>query len=433
MRLVLLASAVVLMACPLPDRALDAGQPSRCIVLPDQFDLGVGELDTPVEKTLPLFNDTGRAVTFTSTIDPPFSTLFPQVVMVAANQSIPIRIRFTPTDGRLHLGRFSYVGGSGCPTREVLLQGLGAGRVETDTPVLDFGRVPFGTSKTIPIVLRSSRRSQMTLRFDAASQYQFDRQVVMPASNSLNIPVTITAQVGEPIAGAITVFAMGGDTERDEIRVEVRGEPGTPIVVVEPLHFSIERVPLGGPLERRITVRNDSQATATVELLELSDAGTVLSGFMPGAGMAPSSSMTVPIQVQARTVGPATGRLLVKSDDPQHPEQLVTIDFTGEALFQCAVTINADPVSVLSPTAMYPARLTFTFTNPTANDCLLDDIHPTNDTWSLDTGQTEQLIVPALGSATRTVVVPAPGNGFLEWTTFKVVSVRQTAHIHLGP
>lgn len=398
-----------------------------CLSFGDSLDFGTGDVGMPIEKEIYLFNHTASTLEMTSSIEPPFSTRFPAKLLMAPGQMATVRIQFTAPDGRLHLGKFSYVGGPGCPQRFVELRGLGVGRLEVDTRTLDFGRVPFGVSKTLQLVLRNTRRDAVNVTVGAAPVFQMERQVVVAATGSLSIPVTVTPQVGDVLSGSIALTSSA----HDEGRIEVRGEAGTPTIVVEPLHVSVAHVPLDGPIERKITLRNTSQATGNLELLEATDGG-VLSGFTQGAVMGPSTTFDMPVQIQARALGPSTATLLVRSDDPQNPEHVVTIDFTGEQIFRCAMAMEAHPTSVISPTAMYPARLTFTFSNPTANDCLVDRLRPSISTWSLAAGETEQLIVPAMGSATRTVVIPGPGNGFLEWTTFKFAPVNQSVHIRLG-
>lgn len=447
-----LGMVVVLCACADPNGVFDGGQPAPpeprpCLTLSDAVDFGEGPRGFELEKTLTVFNPTrSYDIEVSSSISgPPFSTPFPARQLIPPRATVLVSLRFTAPDARLHVGHFSFMGGPGCPIQDVELRGLGEGSLELDTEEIDFGFVPIGQTATRLVHLRNSRRVPVALSFAGPPSLVLTAPVtVIGPSSALELPLSVTPRAGDVFAGTLRITGFhevgGQQLPVDQLAVLVRGTAGVPVVTVAPRTFDLEHVPLNGYLDRTVLVRNDGDAPSRLEVrFEGGDAGfdgPVVAINLENTAdflVQPQNPVGVVMQLRASRTGTSTSLLTVVTDDQTTPEQGITVTANGEQLSACPGPLQVSPQNVVWPVPVYPAELTFTFTNPYFTDCLVDDVHGSNPGWVLRAGERDQVIVPAMGTATRTLVIPGPGMGSLDWATYLGLPHHQRTTVRLGP
>lgn len=393
-------------------------------LLPARIDFGEVEQTFPGQQTLNLFNPNQRIglVVSITRLTPPFF-LEQTNFRLEPRQTVPARLIFLPPDPRQHFGALTYNRSDGCEPQEVELAGIGAGSLEAEERTLDFGPVPLDVKATKVLRLNNTRRSDVVVEMRPSASIEVARRVTVPARSSLDVPVSVTPRAGQGIMGSIQAVSDAvGAGGIDSFIVTVIGSAGRPHITVDRTDFVVERVPLDGWLMRRVWITNsgDGPSRLNLSVLHDPDAGTsVLSGASISnlGSLAPDSGVTAFLHVRADRAGFGRQRAVLENDDPANPRITLTVEGTGVMVGACGPNaVSVTPSSVDWQPPMFPAQQTFTFSNANAEDCLLDAIETTQ--WPLAPGETDQALVPAGGTVTRTIDLSAPGNGFLLWNTY---------------
>lgn len=447
MRAAILSVVVAASAC-VEDELRDGGVrtdagAAECLKLPDEIDFGETPVGIDVERTVLLTNPAAAGSVLTSSISGlPFSMSLPPQQFLGPRQSMLVAVRFNAPDGRLHVGTLTFTGGAGCPIQEVALRGLGAGSLKLETPSpLEFGFAPLGVTQTRMVRLVNTRRANVKLTVTVPAAYRVSGPMVVPALGSLDVPISVTPLAGDVLNGSIFIIGShmsvnGTPIIGDSLDLPVRGRAGVPRIVVERTSIELEHLPLAGALQRRIGIRNDGDGETNLSVTLQSDGGSPISTFsLDTSLLPPGERATLVIALRAPFSGPVAATFVVRSEFADAGSTLISISGRGENRPGCAQQLQVTPqdVSLTSPT--YPVSLTFTFTNPTMGACLVDDIYGSVPEWTLSPGESDQMIVPAQGTATRTLILNGPGSGSFWWTTFThgFVEVQQFTSISALP
>lgn len=438
--------AVALFACDEASQSPDAGRASdagTCLALPDVIDFGETPVDVGVERTVLLTNSspTESAELTTQISGAPFATSLPPRQFLGPRQSMLVVVRFNAPDGRLHLGTLTFTGGVGCPTQNIELRGLGAGSLKSETPFLDFGFAPLGVEHTRIIRLINTRRSEVRLTVTVPPPFRVSGPLVVPALGALEVPVSVTPLAGDVLAGRIFIIGShatvnGTPIIGDSLDLEVRGHAGQPRIVVERTSVVLDHIPVNGVLSRTIGIRNDGDSETSLSVVfEDGDGGSPVQGIAPAATfLAAHSRGEVMLELRAPFAGSLSALVSVHDAQTDAGATIIDVSGTGEIRTGCPQQLEVFPQSVMvSPP--YPATVTFTFSNPTSTVCLVDDVRGSLPGWSLASGERDQILVPAHGTAMRTLIIDGPGNGALLWTTFttQFVSPNQSTSVSAAP
>lgn len=429
MRRAFALSLLMLTACPADyDQLITEPEDRQCPpLLPALIDFGEVEFSQRGQQTLELINPNQRTVLVVSlTRPPPPFFLEPATIRLMPGVHFPLRASFVAPDPRQHFGTITFHRGEGCESQEVQLTGIGAGAVVADESLINFGPLALDVTATRVLHLHNTRRRDAVVELRPSAMISVPRTVTVPARSSLDVPVSVTPHAGNVIQGTVVVLSDAeGPGGMDTFVVHVFATAGRPVISIDRTDFVVERVPLDGWLMRRFWIRNTGDGPTFLDLNVVRDPDAGTPNILSGASianlgtLAPDSGVAAFLHLRADRPGFSRETAVLQTEDPDRRFITFTVEGTGEAIGACgpnAVTVN--PPSVTWQPPMFPAQMTFTFTNTNAEDCLLDSIEALNPAWHLAAGETDQALVPAGGTVTRTVDFTGPGDGLFVWNTY---------------
>lgn len=261
-----------------------------------------------------------------STFQPPFVN---QPRVLPPGQSQVIDIFYAPTQRGASQGNAKlFVQGSSPVSREIViaLKGQGIAPILVlDPPIMDFGAVPPGTTKTLPLRILNNGDASLTVNtipliLSTGRAFLLDPAQVFPFSvaptSSVTLQVTYSAGPTPGQTYNDEWEVKSDDPVNPHVRLLLRGVADGPRIDVLPDFINFHRVHLV-PALVDVTVRNDGSSDLVVERMRLENgADFSLMGIPPIPVTIPAGSqLVVQVQFQAQTPGLYQDRLIVYSND----------------------------------------------------------------------------------------------------------------------
>ncbi|MCO5167216.1 MAG: choice-of-anchor D domain-containing protein [Planctomycetes bacterium] len=225
------------------------------------------------------------------------------------------------------------------PPRALPVQAASVSPTIVVTPdELDLGSVRVGeapSSTTVTVSNASARRdlvvSSSTITGDAAFASDLATPLLVPPGATRTFTVTFAPTTPGDLAATLALASNDPDAPIATLRLRGRGE--RPILQVAPTAVAFGAVLVGTSATRTLTVHNAQPANRdlVISAVSLTDDGA--GAFSVAAPVTPlllPPGASVNVQVRLTpAVGPASGRLVIETDDPDTPTLSVPLEGAG--------------------------------------------------------------------------------------------------------
>ncbi|MBL8912181.1 MAG: hypothetical protein JNM17_15930 [Archangium sp.] len=398
-----------------------------CIRLPPVIDFGEVELGKEKTVNFRVQNSVAQmtSVAFTA-IDAPFSSSLNALdggTVFSPWAWRDFSFAFSPPDARSHLAEFQFTGGPGCTAQEVKLSGAGAGNLQASTE-LNFPPIDAGTTITMPLRILNTRRvtsivsTQIGVTIeDLQFHFSAPAELQIPASSSLDLPVTFTADGRN---GGNTAQLVLRSAHGDRVDVTLRAMNGIPSIDVHPLRITSDPLALTESGVRSIFMRNRGQGELIIEALSIT--GTPPSTatevqFVTQSNRIPPGLVGIfGARLEPSAVGHREWSIHFTTNDPVTP--VVTVVLTAEVTLVPACLQPLVAPTQVNTTPPYPRDVEISFENTTLQPCVAEAVQLHGFTpWTLDL-QGDAFVVPPMSTVRRVLTVTGPGEERLRWSTY---------------
>jgi PGF-pre-PGF domain-containing protein/surface glycoprotein (TIGR04207 family) len=220
---------------------------------------------------------------------------------------------------------------------------LGATGVEPNLEVsrtqVTFDRTRLGTSSTETIQLNNTGNAPLNIRdvLLASSTDQFSVRAdseVIPAKDSRTVTVRFSPPPSDVQAAkdgterTATLTVRSNDTDQSAVDITVAGQSKTPELDVEnTVRFGTLNI--GQTTTKTVTISNEPDATAGIELSELtiigSDAGEFSLAPLSDTTLSPGDEATATVDLTPESGGIKTASLFLATNDPRQPRDSVSL------------------------------------------------------------------------------------------------------------
>lgn len=396
-----------------------------------EVDFGVLPLGTKRAMSISVANRADFDVVAFVGVTAPF-TVTPSRVALRPGAVTDVTVEFTATDGERHTATLfvddpEVVNGCAATTR---FAATGGGRATWDAFV-DLGAADPGQTVEGAFHVDNDQHAPLLLRGLTTSGVF---SLVGPSS------LEVAAKTTAAITLRATVPAEG--VHRGELRfVDAAGTPVTiPLVVagaspratLDSTRVDFARVGLfstGGFADRRVFLRNTGRSgaepetklrltgAARVEPLDGAPAGELTVDPTGAAMLGQGERGVVALHLEPSSVGARRWRVTLPTNDPTARELSFEVHAQVEAPPPCTVSVVP---SALQGLELVAGRGEVTFTNTSANSCLVDDVRIDGDgPFFVEGGDPMQLVLPPGGRHALVVCARSTGGakvlGTLRW------------------
>jgi hypothetical protein len=321
-------------------------------------------------------------------------SLLPEGMLLATDESITVKLRYTPDPSQIDrpdMGRWTL---SNCPNplceQRVTLMGEGTNAaIECEPSTIDFGQVNPGVTSTQRTVCRNVATEAVTVLGWETAPGTAREYTVLPYAGS---PTTLgpnetfeveaqfsptVASVGTDPAGSIRIRGRNPVASRDldDVRVQLTGEAGGPDVSVLPAAINFGRIALGTTGKRRILVENTGYNQLTVSRIDADVNGTgTYSVDRTAFTVDPGAAEVVEVTFRPTAEGAVMSRVLIASDDSDEGEVYVDLSGEGVDLPPCSYTVSPVDVNFGIVQVLRASSQGVRINNVGTNDCLINDI-----------------------------------------------------------
>ncbi len=361
-------------------------------------------------------------------------SLLPAGEKLAQNQSIMVKVRYTPDPsqvGRADMGRWTL---SNCPNplcdQRVSLLGEGTNAaIVCDPADLLFGQVNPGVTATQRTVCRNVATEAVTvLGWDrtagTAPEYTVVGYTGTPSNLGPNETFEVEAQfsptvasVGTNPAGRVTIHGRNPAANRnlDDVEIQLRGEAGGPDISVLPAAINFGMIALGTTGKRRVLVENTGYNQLTVTRIQGDVDGTgAYSVDRSAFTVDPGDAQVLEVTFRPTAEGVVTSRVQIDSDDADESPFFVDVQGEGVDLPPCSYTVTPMAVNFGIVQVLRATSQGVRITNTGTNDCLVNDIEiapGSSSAFGLADGVETGIIVPPGGEKNVIVEYTPPMNG----------------------
>ncbi|MBZ5597925.1 MAG: choice-of-anchor D domain-containing protein [Acidobacteriia bacterium] len=387
----------------------------------------VGSSSAPMNVTL---TNTGTATLLISSISitglnvTDFSQTNTCGTSVDIGASCTISVSFVPQVTGPRSAMVSISDNAGTVPQSVSLSGTGTAPVVSLNPTsLNFGSVPLGSNKSLPVTLKNTGTGTLTISsisFTGTDPGDYSQTNTCGGSvqvgASCTITVTFTPQALGPRPGIMQIFDNALNSPQG---VNLSGSGSGPQVKLQPNAINFGSVPVGMKSAAK-TVTLTNSGTADLIISSITIGGSDPQDFAqtnncPGT-VPPSGSCTISVTFMPTTTGTRTGTVSIADNASNSPQ---TVSLTGKGTSAGGVTLTPNSLTFttqLVGAASRPQKITvkntgttavtinsITITGPNAADFSQTNTCPT----SLGGGMTCAITVTfkPIGSGTRTASV----------------------------
>ncbi len=319
----------------------------------DTIEIEITNIGTLPTTITDLTMDMGRVFTITNTPDLDLE--------LRPEQSATIEVTFAPTEGGMEEDEIQIL------TDE--MPGLFTCNVRGAVPLpvisvmparIDFGAVAVGETVSETIVV--SNEGDATLNLDAPQflrgtsedfgiEGEPSEEVALAPDEFAEFTFTYTASIDTPANG--TAVFLSNDPITPQFSVPLLGRASVPDLVVTPESINYGNVAQTITVTRTFSMFNNGSEPVEIESMILDTPGefeiVADAGFAPTTGgsgtIEPLGEAMVSVTYTPLDEGEDFGRILIASNDPDEPNQSVTLLAIGGGTPECRVSIRPDPVN----------------------------------------------------------------------------------------
>jgi hypothetical protein len=292
--------------------------------------------------------------------------------------------------------------------------------VSVDPESLDFGSVPAGETRTLPVTLRNEGTGPLNISGLSVINGRFQAtgatgSFALDPGGSRSFTVRFSPNASGTQTGTMSLAT--NDPIRPSVRWELRGV-GTavvnPAIEVSPISLDFGTVNTGQLRTLNVTVRSTGGSPLVIESLTVTpDSFGVLTPSVP-VTLAPGAQQVISLRYSPTVVGTHSGTLTIRTNDPQRPS--VTVSLTGSAVV--APPAPAPRLTSIHPGALQVGSRRFDLTVNGSNFSTVSTVHwngsarPTvlvSPTVLRASIAPEDVVAPS--TASITVVNQPPGGG----------------------
>jgi hypothetical protein len=345
-------------------------------------------------------------------------------------------VSFEPTvAGTRERGVVSFQGCASCAAINVALDGLGieSGFRCAPSP-LDFGTINPQSCGTRKVTCENIANEDVTLVSWGTSTQpatspdftiaELTEALLLTTGDKVDIDVTYCPTDLGNDEGALEIETGNPDPRRRFVQVRLQGNGGGPDIEVTPSTINFGQVSLLAPARRNILIENTGFAPLVLSEL-LPDADGTMSFTSPTAlpgPIAPGSSAVVVVEFQPSREGRLTSRFVIKSNDADEAEKVVTLIGEGVNLPPCQFEVIPQTLGFGVVERGRTVSRAFEIRNLGTERCLVTGLRMSRPTpeFSLPDGElTSTFIAPGAALAIRVAYSPtaaATHNGEVEFS-----------------
>ncbi|MFM2153242.1 MAG: hypothetical protein RL199_1677 [Pseudomonadota bacterium] len=321
----------------------------------------------------------------------------PSRIALAAGESASFSAKFLPrTVGELsallRARPCANEGNPSCAWTDLTLSGEGLAAGLKPTPsVLDFGAVMPGRSLTKSVHFQNVGTRPVTMTGIVAATQGTPFEVIRPVAWPSFAPgeehdVEFTFSPTEMGGRRVDMVVSTDDPRTPSFRLPLRGSGGGPVLAVAPEVVAFNDVALGHPVTRRVTLVNKGLSDAdpaftgddlVIDGLELAPGEFALGPVTLPIRIAPGKKAVVEVSYSPNELGPDEARLVVRSNDAEHPSVEVPVVGNGVEAVPCDWQLLPDETVGLQFGSVSKGRtktLSFSLQNLSATPCLVGSV-----------------------------------------------------------
>lgn len=261
-------------------------------------------------------------------------------VTIAAGQSVPLSVAFTPNAAGTFNGSVSISSTAADSVTTLALSGTGtptettAGQLALSPGSASFGNVTVGSSRSSAFMLTNSGGTSVAVSQVSIGGVGFQISgITAPAtlnpSQSMTFSVAFAPQVTGSATGSITIASNASDPM---LTIPLSGN-GTTVttagqLVLNPGNESFGNVAVGSRQSATITLTNSGGTTVNVSQASISGAGFQIGGITAPMTLNASQSMTFSVAFAPQATGSATGSVILASN-ASNPTLTIPLSGTG--------------------------------------------------------------------------------------------------------
>jgi len=305
-------------------------------------------------------------------------------VTINGGSAYNFQIGFKPGGSSSYTGQFTIIGPGGRQIYVGPISGQGKGNsgngnsatsiLSVSATTLTFGNQTVGSPATQPVTLTSSGTSTVTINSATISGTGFtvsggafpDR---LNPGQSLTLNVQFDPSAVGLTSGALTIQSDSVSNNPGVVSLSGTGtQLASPQLMLSTSSLTFGDVTVNTPSKQPVTLTSTGTAPVTINSAALTGTGFTMSGAKFPVSLNPSQSVTLDLQFDPATIGPASGQLTVLSNSASNSNAVVNLSGTGSAatspqLSLSAATLSFGNVTVNSTTTL-PETLTSSGTAP---------------------------------------------------------------------
>ncbi|GAA3449488.1 Ig-like domain-containing protein [Dactylosporangium matsuzakiense] len=298
------------------------GQPTTSSLAAPQLDLGnvalgangTGTVTATATRTITI-SAVNTAAPFTAT--PP--TL---PVTLSAGQTISVPIKFTPTVPGPASGLLNFTVTDGANTGTVATTLVGNGikpGFTANTPVVDFGDRPVGSSKVLTASFTNTGTANETVTATTSPAAPFSvtglpaTGTVLAPGQTIAVGVSYVPTTSGPHTGSLSISGANGVAT---VQLKGQGVTGGAELTIDPGELDFGTVPVGTSVTKTLTVANAGNLGLTITKAAPPTLPFVVDTPLPESqAIGPDDELAIQVKFTPTQAGTFTGQYLISSDD----------------------------------------------------------------------------------------------------------------------
>jgi hypothetical protein len=272
---------------------------------------------------------------------------FSGAVTLAAGQSLPLNVGFTPTTTGSATGSLSFVSSATNSPTTIPLSGNGAQPQISVIPAsVGFGNVTVGVTNTQTLAISNPGTANLSVTQAslAATGFGFSGLTVplsVPPGGSSAFTVSFTPASASSFSGYLTLVS---NTPASPLLIPLTGTGVSPVaqLTASPASLSFGSITTGASGTQSVTLANTGNSSVSVSQISLSGAGFSTAGFALPVTLVAGQSTSFSVTFAPTTTGSLSGSITVTSNATNSP-LAISLSGSGAAAVSHSVTLNWTP------------------------------------------------------------------------------------------
>jgi hypothetical protein len=314
-------------------------------------------------------------------------TVAPRLLQLQGNASALVHVTYSPQAATLDQSTAYFYVGLACPNCVIVvgLRGQPLTSGVTASPAnLDFGFIlPVGQSITREVRLTNQAPFAISVLqpIIASGGPEFSvpvlqKLVIPPDNGEVVIPVTFVPTAIGAYSGLLSVTTSDVN-QNGPMQIPLTGYGGGPRIECTPLSLNFGQAAVGFPVSQRVTCQNVGASISghpEADLIfQVATTGPGFSATASQLSLGSGQSATIDVVFSPTAAGPASGDLLITSNDSDRPSMDVPLSAQGLNFAPCVLSVVSSlDFSNVSPGATSDRQIALI--NAGSDSCLLTDL-----------------------------------------------------------